>query len=172
RRPSGFQRLRILTRQDPREHSGKPRAGARAVMLTLCRMRQTAFRGGCPPSAPIRFDTTSRWRFLMAADPSRQTAIHGPGVSPRQPKFDPAGRTGKGSMSPGGRRSRIRVTVLAALALAGAAPSAHAQTITQAQSIYVTDGEIFALARSGNTIYLGGSFFHVGLETGGGVPVN
>lgn len=35
-----------------------------------------------------------------------------------------------------------------------------------------TDGSVFALAETNNTLYLGGAFTSVGLRTGGGVPVD
>jgi trimeric autotransporter adhesin len=38
--------------------------------------------------------------------------------------------------------------------------------------LYVTDGTVSAIATSGNTVYVGGSFQHVGAPTGGAVPID
>ena len=38
--------------------------------------------------------------------------------------------------------------------------------------MWVTDGPVRAIAHSGNTIYVGGSFFHVGRYTGGGATLD
>jgi len=40
------------------------------------------------------------------------------------------------------------------------------------EDLYITDGAVEAIALGQNTIYLGGSFKHVGPPTGGGVPID
>ena len=47
---------------------------------------------------------------------------------------------------------------------------AEAQTVRQ--DFYITDGAVSAEVLSGNTLYIGGSFTHVGPATGGFVPVD
>lgn len=49
-------------------------------------------------------------------------------------------------------------------------PLLHAQTV--AQQLWVTNGGVNAMARSGNTIYIGGGFSHVGPNIAFGVPVS
>src|SRR5207237_3314164 len=66
------------------------------------------------------------------------------------------------------RAGVLGVILTAALGLAAAA--AHAQTLVPTE--WCTDGDLFAVARSGNTIYIGGVFTTVGPSTGGGVPLD
>lgn len=47
---------------------------------------------------------------------------------------------------------------------------AEAQVIRQ--DFYATNGTVHATALSGNTLYIGGQFTHVGHPTGGGVPID
>ena len=65
------------------------------------------------------------------------------------------------------KAARWAVTVLALWLLAAAA---SAQTIRD--DFYSTNGTVNALVRSGNTLYLGGSFSAVGPPTGAGVPID
>src|SRR3954451_4800512 len=56
-----------------------------------------------------------------------------------------------------------------AVAFVGVAPTAAMADPPSTPSLtYGTDGTVEALARLGNTIYLGGVFSNVGLSTGGG----
>lgn len=56
------------------------------------------------------------------------------------------------------------------LALATLTLPASAQTLDP--NLWITNGRVNALARSGNTLYAGGSFSLVGPRTGGGMPVD
>ena len=47
---------------------------------------------------------------------------------------------------------------------------AAAQSIRQ--DFWVTDGPVYSQLLSGNTLYIGGQFMHVGPVTGGGVPLS
>lgn len=64
-------------------------------------------------------------------------------------------------------RWRIRSLMGLALLLASSASAQSPDT-----SLWVADGLVRAIVRSGNSIYIGGSFFAVGPPTGGGVPVS
>jgi hypothetical protein len=64
--------------------------------------------------------------------------------------------------------SLLLSTALGGRFLAGTA--VQAQTIRE--DLYVTNGEVNALAPSGDTLYIGGLFNYVGPPTGGGVPVS
>jgi hypothetical protein len=63
---------------------------------------------------------------------------------------------------------------LAAILLAGAAllvpVRSHGQTVDS--SLWVPNGPVHALARDGNTLYMGGTFTELALATGGGVPLS
>src|SRR5690242_17166213 len=67
-----------------------------------------------------------------------------------------------------GRRGMLGL-ILLGVAL-GASGAASAQTANP--SVWITNGTVYALARSGNTIYAGGSFGAVAPLTGAGVPVS
>lgn len=60
------------------------------------------------------------------------------------------------------------VVVLLLLLAGGAA----AQNMTPTTSTWVTDGAVYAIARTASTVYLGGAFSYVGPNTGGGVPLS
>ena len=70
-----------------------------------------------------------------------------------------------------------RAHALATLLAVGSTPGApgtpapaRAQTLPD-DAFYVTNGTVYASALSGNTLYIGGWFTHVGPATGGGVPI-
>src|SRR5690348_16071648 len=63
-----------------------------------------------------------------------------------------------------------RLAGLALVWLALSAVAAHAQTLVP--TLWITDGDVFSVVRSGNTIYVGGVFTTVGPSTGGGVPLD
>src|SRR5437867_12467975 len=69
-------------------------------------------------------------------------------------------------------RSRLAIAaiVLAAAGLVVFAGSGAAQSIRQ--DLWVTDGTVNAVARSGNTLYIGGAFGRLGPPTGGGAPLD
>src|SRR6185503_20568494 len=64
---------------------------------------------------------------------------------------------------------RVPMVVATAIALAG---TGSAQQVRQ--DFYVTgpNSTVYAMAKSGNTLYIGGNFSQVGPPTGSGVPVD
>ena len=68
------------------------------------------------------------------------------------------------------REALIPVLWRAAIAWTCCMTAAHAQVTRQ--DLYVTNGPVYATAISGNTLYVGGRFTHVGPATGGGVPLD
>ena len=62
-----------------------------------------------------------------------------------------------------------RPVALALLLILGCTQSARAQIVNP--DFWGTDGTVTAIARSGNTVYLGGYFSSVHRMTGGGVPL-
>jgi len=48
----------------------------------------------------------------------------------------------------------------------------HAQSSTPREETCVTDGAVWAIARTANTVYIGGDFTYVGPYTGGFVPIS
>jgi hypothetical protein len=83
------------------------------------------------------------------------------------------------ALRPSGRGARVPAAIGAALALCCvAASSAHAVLPQPPPArplpnpAFVTDKAVDALARSANTIYLGGDFTRIGPPTGGGVVLD
>src|SRR5580765_2478305 len=75
------------------------------------------------------------------------------------------------------RQPLARSMTLAAMALAVVSAMACAVvTASDAQIVRqdldIANGGVSAIVVSGNTLYIGGNFTHVGPETGGGVPVD
>ncbi|MCX6998699.1 MAG: hypothetical protein NT106_00120 [Candidatus Sumerlaeota bacterium] len=65
------------------------------------------------------------------------------------------------------------VLVIAAIALAALnVPGARAQSSTPREETWVTDSSVYAIVRTTDTVYIGGSFSYVGPSTGGGVPLD
>lgn len=65
----------------------------------------------------------------------------------------------------------MRLTLVLTLALL-AAPAWHSGARSAAlDNFWVANGPVNALAREGNTLYVGGGFTHIGPLTGGGVPI-
>jgi hypothetical protein len=62
------------------------------------------------------------------------------------------------------------VLALAALETSVVVAGATAQDVDS--SLWSTDGTVFAAARSGNTLYIGGTFTKIGPASGGGVPLD
>ena len=82
-------------------------------------------------------------------------------------------RHGVGARAPSGSlalRARLRIVCSALLLVAASTPLAHAQAILPEFS--VTNGQVFAQALSGSTLYVGGSFSRVGPASGSGVPLD
>ena len=66
----------------------------------------------------------------------------------------------------------LRPLVLIIGLLAGAPGAARAQSVDTTMWSCDRGGRVLAIARQGNTIYLGGNFAYVGPSTGGGVPID
>jgi hypothetical protein len=72
---------------------------------------------------------------------------------------------------PGGaRRAAERAWIAAATLMALLASGAHAQVVRD--DFWVTNGSVSSVAKSGSTLYIGGSFTSVGLFSGRGVPLS
>ncbi len=67
---------------------------------------------------------------------------------------------------------RCLILALSVLALSGTPRVARAQTVDSTLWCLEPGGRVFAIAREGNTIYIGGNFASVGPASGGGVPVD
>jgi hypothetical protein len=72
------------------------------------------------------------------------------------------------------RHLSTRITDWLAIAVALATTAlpvraAFAQSVDQ--NLWVTNGPVYATARSGNTLYIGGGFTQIGSPTGAGVPI-
>src|SRR5512136_1675896 len=86
-------------------------------------------------------------------------------------KARPRGAATRRAGADGMRRARgASPSVAALLALSLWAAAAGAQTVRD--DFYSTNGTVNAVVRSGNTLYIGGSFSAVGPPTGGGVPID
>src|SRR5262245_22420457 len=68
-----------------------------------------------------------------------------------------------------GARPSYRTLAIAAFSL-HLATTAHAQSVRP--DLPITNGTVLAMARSGNTLYLGGSFTQVGKAAGGALPLD
>jgi predicted small secreted protein len=68
------------------------------------------------------------------------------------------------------RSSWLTVACVGALLLATQSKPSAAEVVDA--SLWGTDGIVYAMARAGNTIYLGGAFMSIGPNTGGGVPLS
>ena len=86
------------------------------------------------------------------------------------------GALAAGSWVPGTRRW-VSATLLRALVCLSAVEfcialgsPAYGQPINE--NLWVTNGDVYAVVRSGGTIYIGGAFGQVGPATGGGVPLD
>jgi trimeric autotransporter adhesin len=73
-------------------------------------------------------------------------------------------------LSSGSSGAAASTVILVGLLLFLRATPADAQVVDSA--LWGTDGSVEAVARSGNSIYIGGAFSLVGPSTGGGVPVS
>jgi len=69
-------------------------------------------------------------------------------------------------------RTTIRTALGVALALAAVAAPAHADLSSAADPSWVTNGEVKAATRIGDTVYVGGKFDYVGPFTGNGVVLD
>ncbi|MCX7016343.1 MAG: hypothetical protein NTW86_27940 [Candidatus Sumerlaeota bacterium] len=71
------------------------------------------------------------------------------------------------------KRTWVRVALAAAGVWLHASFPAFAQlSDTPREETWVTNGIVQAIVRSGDTVYIGGSFTYVGPNTGGGVPID
>ncbi|MEQ1831938.1 MAG: hypothetical protein ABL977_02700, partial [Candidatus Eisenbacteria bacterium] len=66
--------------------------------------------------------------------------------------------------------SRLRTCIAFAGFLLASTSGASAQSLDA--NLWITNGRVNAVARSGNTLYAGGAFSVVGPRTGGGMPVD
>ena len=68
--------------------------------------------------------------------------------------------------------ARRLIVVTGAVGLLLAMPAAMALAQHVDPNLWVTDGPVRAVAKNGNTLYIGGDFSYVGPYTGGGVPLS
>jgi hypothetical protein len=72
-------------------------------------------------------------------------------------------------------RVAIGLEAILLLAIVQAGPGSIGASVAKAQGLdpklWITDGPVYATARSGKTLYIGGRFGQVGFYTGGGVPL-
>jgi hypothetical protein len=65
-----------------------------------------------------------------------------------------------------------RISVISGLAFLILAPAVRGQSSTPREETWVTNRPVYAIARTTDTVYIGGEFTYVGPYTGPGVPIS